>query len=69
MLFAAVNWVDLPPILVLMIAIGFTVYCLVDLTRVSSVRHLPKWAWALICLVAEPLGGIVYLILGRGDRG
>ncbi|HVL52370.1 MAG TPA: PLDc N-terminal domain-containing protein, partial [Actinomycetota bacterium] len=30
----------------------------------------PKWAWAIICVVSIPLGGIVYLLAGRepGER-
>jgi hypothetical protein len=49
------------------LAIGFVVYCLVDLAK-SEVRYLPKWAWAVICLVSVPLGGIVYLVVGRAQR-
>jgi len=52
----------LAPILVL--AAGFAVYCLVDLSR-SRVRYLPKPVWALICVISIPLGGIIYLTIGR----
>jgi hypothetical protein len=32
------------------------------------VRYLPKWGWALVCLLSIPWGGIIYLIVGRtGD--
>ncbi|MCB1246560.1 MAG: PLDc N-terminal domain-containing protein [Acidimicrobiia bacterium] len=61
-------WAAFIPIIVLSIA--FVGYCLFDLSR-STVRHLPKWAWALICVLSIPLGGIVYLDIGRergGDR-
>lgn len=55
------------PIVVL--AIAFDVYCLVDLTRSKSARHLPKLVWALIIVaVSAPWGGLAYLFLGR-DRG
>jgi len=57
-----------PPILLLVVAVGFTVYCLVDIARAAAVRYLSKWAWVLICLISEPLGGIVYLIVGRDNR-
>ncbi len=40
---------------------------LIDLAR-SPVRYLPKWAWVLICLASIPLGGIIYLTVGRRDR-
>lgn len=51
----------LPLVLVAVVFVGF---CLFDLTR-TEVRWLPKWAWALIILVSIPLGGIVYLAVGR----
>ncbi|MFO8076373.1 MAG: ATP-binding cassette domain-containing protein [Egibacteraceae bacterium] len=42
---------------------------LVDLLR-RDVRHLPKWAWALvIVLVSFPLGALLYLVLGRVPPG
>jgi hypothetical protein len=56
------------PILVLVVAVAFTVYCLIDIARARSVRHLPRWAWVMICLISEPLGGIIYLIFGRERR-
>ncbi|HSZ47033.1 MAG TPA: PLDc N-terminal domain-containing protein [Streptosporangiaceae bacterium] len=55
-----------PVVLVLII---FDVYCLTDLARAESVRHLPKWVWALIIVfVSEPGGGLLYLFVGR-ERG
>ncbi|MGK0716105.1 PLD nuclease N-terminal domain-containing protein [Leucobacter sp. W1153] len=41
------------------------VWSLVDIARRPSVRHLPKWAWAIITLMATPLGAILYLVIGR----
>jgi len=61
----SVPWAALAPLLVL--AAGFIIYCLVDLRR-SEVEHLPKWAWAIICVVSVPLGGLVYLTVGRKPR-
>jgi hypothetical protein len=55
----------LAPILVLAVAIGIEIYCLVDLARVEDVRYLPKWGWLVVSLVSIPLGGIIYLIVGR----
>lgn len=53
---------------VIVVAVGFAAYCLVDLIRAPSVRSLPKPVWALvILLVSFPLGAIVYLVWGR-DR-
>jgi hypothetical protein len=39
--------------------------CLADLARAGQVRYLPKWGWALACLVQTPFGGIMYLSAGR----
>jgi len=42
---------------------------LIDLSR-NEVRHLPKWAWALIIvLVTFPIGVILYLAVGRIPAG
>ncbi|MCZ7533784.1 MAG: PLDc N-terminal domain-containing protein [Acidimicrobiia bacterium] len=53
---------------IVLVAVGFVVYCLFDLSR-ATVRYLPKWLWAVICIVSIPLGGIVYLLVGRDPAG
>jgi hypothetical protein len=60
-----VPWAALAPFLV--VSLAFVGYCLWDLAR-GQVRYLPKWAWAVICLVSVPFGGIVYLLVGREHR-
>lgn len=60
-----IPWAALAPFIVLSVA--FVGYCLYDLSR-GPVRYLPKWAWALICLVSIPIGGVVYLLVGRDRR-
>jgi hypothetical protein len=52
-------------ITLLVVVLGFTVYCLVDLARAEEFRYLDRETWALICLVSLPLGGIIYLAVGR----
>lgn len=47
------------------LAIGFDAYCLIGIVRAADVRYLRKWVWALICLSQMPLGGILYLAIGR----
>jgi hypothetical protein len=61
-----IPWAALAPILLL--AVGFVVWVVVDIVRADSVQHLPKWAWMIISIISVPLGGIVYLLVGR-DRG
>jgi hypothetical protein len=57
-----------PVMLGLALAIGFDAFCLVDIARAAQVRYLPKWAWALICLIQAPGGGIMYLSIGHIGR-
>ncbi|GAB2513086.1 hypothetical protein [Nocardia heshunensis] len=49
------------------VAVGFVGFCWYDLSR-TRVKYLPKWAWAILCLISIPLGGIIYLVIGR-DTG
>ena len=56
------NVLAFAPILILLLA--FVGYCLWDLTR-TNVRYLPKWAWVIIVVISVPLGGILYLAVGR----
>ncbi len=44
---------------------GWEVFCLADLARADRVRFLPRWAWAVACLIQIPLGGVLYLLIGR----
>lgn len=50
------------PLVVLVIA--YYVWLLRDISQ-SEVQHLPKWAWAVIVLLSVPVGGIVYLMIGK----
>jgi hypothetical protein len=53
---------------VVLLGLAFIAYCLVDLARRPATRHLPRWAWAVAVVVSIPLGGILYLVLGREER-
>ncbi len=54
-----------PLLLVVPLGIGFAGFCIADLVRATEVRYLRKWVWAVICLAQIPLGGILYLTIGR----
>ena len=57
--------------LILVVAvIAFSIFALVDclITDRSRIRGLPKAVWAVIIVVLAPLGGILWLVLGK-DRG
>ena len=40
---------------------------LIDLIRREQVRYFPKWAWAIIILLINFIGPIIYLIIGREE--
>lgn len=42
----------------------FSIYCFM-IIRKNSVKFIPKWAWAILCL--NTVGCIAFLILGRGE--
>ena len=52
---------------VIVLASVFVIYCWADIWRRSSVKLLPKWAWAIVCGITVPLGGIAYMLFGRED--
>lgn len=52
-------------ILLVGLVAGWEFICLKDLAQAERVRFLPKWAWAAACLLQIPLGGILYLLIGR----
>jgi ABC-2 type transport system ATP-binding protein len=58
------NALGLAPLVIAIV--GFEVYCLVEVVR-RPVRTLPRWIWAVICLASIPVGGVLYLLLGRGE--
>jgi len=61
------GWVGMLAALIplIVLAAAFEVFCLLDVARAAEVRYLPKWAWAIVCLISVPVGGIIYLVLGR----
>jgi hypothetical protein len=52
-------------IVVLVLGASWDGLCLRDLAHADQVRYLPKWGWAVVCLISCPLGGLLYIILGR----
>lgn len=50
-----------------LIQLILVIVCLVDLSRREKTRYLPKWAWAIIIILGELLGPIIYIILGREE--
>jgi hypothetical protein len=51
-----------------LIQLTLMVICLVDLARREKVKGLPKWAWAIIIVLGELIGPVVYLVVGRVEE-
>ncbi len=43
-------------------------WAIIDLLKRRNVKHLPKWAWAVIIILVNLFGPIAYLVLGRGEE-
>jgi Phospholipase_D-nuclease N-terminal len=52
---------------VALIQLGLMVTALVDLIRRSQTRG-PKWAWALVIVLINFIGPIIYFIVGRKEE-
>ena len=53
--------------IILISSVLLTLYSLFDCGRTDQdqVRSIPKWAWLVVILVFEGLGGLAWLIAGR----
>jgi hypothetical protein len=49
----------------LALLLGWEILCLGQVVLAERVRFLPRWLWAVACLIFIPLGGILYLLVGR----
>ena len=54
------------PLLVLQL--GLAIWALVDLIRRKEVKSLSKPIWAVIIILVNLIGPIVYFIIGRGEE-
>ena len=52
---------------VVLIELALMITALVDLVRRSQTRG-PKWAWALVIVLINFIGPIVYFVAGRKDE-
>jgi hypothetical protein len=52
---------------VVLIELGLMVAALVDLIRRHQ-THGPKWVWALVIILINFIGPIIYFVAGRKDE-
>ncbi len=64
-----IDVMSLLPLIVplVVLQLGLMIFCLLDLFRRETVRYLPKWGWALVIILGELIGPVIYLLIGRGD--
>jgi hypothetical protein len=48
-----------------LIELGLVIWALIDIIRRPTTSALPRWAWAIIVIVFNVLGPILYLAIGR----
>ena len=56
--------------LVILLPLALTLYTFVEcaMRDDSQIQKIPKWGWLLVILFLQPIGGIVYLVIGRVRR-
>lgn len=62
------NWNQWLPLLVpiIFLQLGLMIFALVDLIRRERTKG-PKWAWALVIVLINFIGPVVYLVIGREE--
>ena len=51
---------------IILLQLGLMIFALVDLVRREKTKG-PKWLWALIIVVVNLIGPILYFIIGREE--
>ena len=53
--------------LLILLPLVLTLYTFVDcaMRDDSQIKKIPKWGWLLVILFLQPIGGLVYLVIGR----
>lgn len=59
---ANIDWRLIAPLFVVQLIL--VVIALIDLVRIHATKG-PKWVWALVILLGNTIGPIIYFIFGR----
>ncbi|WP_313894339.1 PLD nuclease N-terminal domain-containing protein [Psychrobacillus sp.] len=65
MSFDSIPWMLILPLLVIQLVL--VIVAIIDLVRVRSTNG-PKWLWAIIIILGNLLGPIIYFIVGRRNE-
>ncbi len=49
---------------IILLVVAYVAWIVRDILR-SEVKHLPRAAWIAIAVLSIPVGGIVYLLVGK----
>ena len=62
------NWNQWLPLLVpiVFLQLGLMIFALLDLVRRERTKG-PKWVWALVIVLINFIGPVVYLVIGREE--
>lgn len=63
--FESIPWMLILPIVIIELII--MIVAIIDLIRVKNTNG-PKWMWALIIILTNIIGSIVYFIVGRRNE-
>ncbi|SES22718.1 PLD nuclease N-terminal domain-containing protein [Psychrobacillus sp. OK032] len=63
--FESIPWMLILPLLVIQLIL--ILVAIIDLIRVSNTNG-PKWLWALIIVLGNLIGPIIYFIVGRRNE-
>jgi hypothetical protein len=64
-LFADINWALIAPILLIQFIL--LVVAVIDLIKIEKTNG-PKWVWAIVILVVNIIGPILYFVIGRRNQ-
>jgi len=51
----------------ILIQFGLQIYALIDLFRKKKTKNLSIYVWAIIIIIGEIVGPVLYFILGRSE--
>ncbi len=60
------SWLILAIIPIVLLELGLLIFALVDLIRRPRTNG-PKWVWALVIVLVNLFGPIIYLLVGRQE--
>lgn len=63
--FESIPWMLILPLIIIQLILMFV--AIIDLVRVANTNG-PKWLWAIIIILGNIIGPIIYFIVGRRNE-